>query len=243
MNRRVNFRVVSLLIIWSFIHLDLQATTFKVGEKLSYSVSYFGIELGTLNFQVSESEKPNALRLTVLFQSTKPFLTGDLHWMFASDYDTVCKRSIYFEGLNIAGDSMVTQYNFNYDLKTLFITRKDKQGRVLKKVSKVIEPISQDALSLFYFARTLPIPIKNYSMETWNDISKVEVIFHSDSLIKRDKNRLVYKIWGKMNGIAFWGFRDEFEGYFSSDHQKVPIMAKLKVFIGSISCELIEDNE
>ena len=41
----------------------------------------------------------------------------------------------------------------------------------------------------------------------------------------------------KFVGIA--GVKDEFKGWFSPDRQSVPVIAKMKAFIGSVGIELI----
>jgi hypothetical protein len=49
----------------------------------------------------------------------------------------------------------------------------------------------------------------------------------------------VVKFDGKLDFTGIFGLSGEFEGWFSNDEARVPILAKMKVLIGSVTIELM----
>jgi hypothetical protein len=47
---------------------------------------------------------------------------------------------------------------------------------------------------------------------------------------------------GHLDFVGIFGLTGGFEGWFSNDEARVPIMAKMKVLIGSVTVELMKWN-
>jgi hypothetical protein len=47
---------------------------------------------------------------------------------------------------------------------------------------------------------------------------------------------------GRADFVGIFGLTGGFEGWFSNDEARVPIMAKMKVLIGSVTIELMRWN-
>ena len=62
-------------------------------------------------------------------------------------------------------------------------------------------------------------------------IDTIEIATYDDKI-------LAYYINGEANFKAIAGFGGEYEGWFSSDNQHVPLAAKMEVFVGSVYLEL-----
>ncbi len=50
----------------------------------------------------------------------------------------------------------------------------------------------------------------------------------------------VVEFEGKAEFVGIFGLTGDFEGWFSNDEARVPIVAKMKVIIGSVTLELME---
>jgi hypothetical protein len=249
---------LTLLIVGSASVPDIQKYEFsfssdkkmKVGEELTYIVSYSFIKLGEVRLVVRDKKESNGKIYynTVAYinsYSGIPFVS--LHQIYESKVNQNY-ASDYFRGI-VKYDEYSTFTDYNFDYKNSKI--KIKKGKVnphqvwTDSTSRLTQQM-QDGLSIFYFARmnlgsnkSVNVPcFVNEKYETtkinfYTGIQKAEVdaIDYDVSCLRLD---------GNMNFISIYGLTGYFEGWFSNDEASIPIVANMKVFLGNVKLELKE---
>jgi hypothetical protein len=105
-----------------------------------------------------------------------------------------------------------------------------------------------DGLSLFFFARdkllsgqqfNVPTLIKEQKANSFLDFRNERTSVEVDAI---DYPVDVVHFDGHLDFVGIFGLTGGFEGWFSNDEARVPIMAKMKVLIGSVTVELMKWN-
>jgi hypothetical protein len=218
------------------------------GEDLIYNVRYTFIDLGQVRVRTDKrhpgvSYHAYDTRANIDSYKTIPFV--DLHAIFESTIDS----TVYSRGFmgKVKQDNQwdFARYHFEYDLNRVIMDMGDHDTVVAKRETLAVVGHQQDGLSLFFFARehlydkgTVQIPCIitekpvrayiNYTQE--RDAVEVDAIEYPVDVVKFD---------GKLDFTGIFGLSGEFEGWFSNDEARVPILAKMKVLIGSVTIELM----
>ncbi len=172
-----------------------------------------------------------------------PFV--DLHATFESLVDSaVFSRA--FTGKTKDGNYWdYARYTFDY-AKNRIITEVGYRDTVIEKRDTL--PISssyQDGLSLFFYARdqllsgkkvNVPTIVKEKKVSTYIDFTRQRSSVEVDAI---DYPVDVIRLEGTANFVGIFGLTGDFEGWFSNDEARVPILAKMKVILGSVTLELM----
>ncbi|MEW5798792.1 MAG: DUF3108 domain-containing protein [Bacteroidota bacterium] len=224
-----------------------------LGEELIYNVSYSIFDLGEVKVQIIDTATKGGIKI----YKTKAFIDSysgvpfvDLHQVFYSEV-TQDFYSRFFTVHNTAKPEEMpyTQYAFDYENKKAHYEIGVKPKNITtKKGTETITDYQQDGLSLFYFSRNnvhekkkikTPIFINEKSFFTeFNFMNKIglqeiDAVEYPIETVEFD---------GNANFIGIFGLTGYFRGFFSNDDASVPIVAKMKVLVGSIHIELIKWN-
>lgn len=232
---------------------DAQTSMFKVGEELSYRVSYAFFNLGTIRIQVIEQKdiKGRSAYLTRAFIDSNPSLRWfvDLHFLFESIVD----KEIYsysFLSVDSTSKEIVSRLiRFDYEAKRALIDLSKKPVRGVSKLEKMdtvrINSFVQDGLSLFFYARehvkqkkkvTVPTIIDDYGeVNTFINFMNKRTSAEIDAL---DYEVDVVEFDGRAEYVGIYGMTGGFRGWFSNDQARVPIRASMNVILGSVKIEL-----
>lgn len=222
---------------------------FFVGEELIYEVSYSFFSLGTVKLQILDTIAKEGM---TLYQA-KAFMDSyggvpfvDLHYVFYSEIDPAY-YSHFFSGLNTKDpkNTAYSEYVFDYAQNRVLTEKGIRQFS--EKSVKGIDTISssyQDGLSLFYLARgnvhsksatNIPTFVNEKKVNTYINFmnkktsSEISAVNYPIRTIEFD---------GRAEFVGVFGLTGEFSGWFSDDDAAVPIVAKMKVIIGSVRIEL-----
>jgi hypothetical protein len=121
-----------------------------------------------------------------------------------------------------------------------------KSGRVEKHDTLRIDTLYQDGLSLFFLARKNVMIRQHMSIPTV--VSEKQGVTDIDFTTERTKEEIdavkypvdLIHFEGEAGFVGIFGLTGGFEGWFSNDAARVPIIAKMKVLIGNVRIELIE---
>ncbi len=220
----------------------------QVGEELTYEVSYSFIKLGQIKIVVENKKEENGQT----FYSTIGYIDSysglpfvNLHQIYESTLNSNY-FSVFFRGLVKTKEyTTYTDYLFDYKKSIIHIKKGKIEPPQLWTDSTAPANFEyQDGLSLLYYARIhsgenisikLPCFVKEESTNTlinfYSPISGVEIdaVKYPIACTHLD---------GEMKFISIFGLTGYFEGWFSNDDASVPILAKLKVIIGSVRVEL-----
>jgi len=221
-----------------------KVSPFKPGEKLQYVLHYGLLNAGIAELEVKKSTRKfnnrNALNMV-----GKGWTTGATDWFFTVDdhyetfMDTERMESLLFiRRVNEGGFLINQDYYFEQDSNKV-LTQNNIEYHVPEGV--------QDMLSTFYYARTI-----DYSNAKMNDVfiipafvdDKVEYLRIKYKGKERIKVRNGQYDCLKFNPIVLEGrvFKDDDDltVWISDDDNKIPILIKSKILVGSIKAELSE---
>jgi hypothetical protein len=226
---------------------------FCVGEELTYEVSWAFIKLGTIRTKVLQSDsKGDRIRYSAAcyIDSYPELVVANLHVLFETSMNKEC-YSDDFVSRERDGDVWdIVHYRFERNSGKIIIEEsaaKNKAGEdaQIKKLDTVsIAAQCLDGLSLLYFARANASSRKNISASTviQGKQGVTEFNFYgkqTSTLIKvLDYPINVVEFEGNAKYSGVFGLSGPFKGWFSNDAAHVPIRAKLKVILGSVTIEL-----
>ncbi|MCE1187742.1 MAG: DUF3108 domain-containing protein [Ignavibacteria bacterium] len=221
----------------------------KVGEEITYQVKYYLMKLGEIKLKILSKKEVEGttqsypiayidsytLPFVNLHQTYETRLTGDF---FSAFFKCLDKKSEY---------TTFTEYNFDYSNRAVKI----KKGKVYPYVlwtdsTGTAETEFHDGLSIFYYARmnlgkkksvTVPCLVNEKKVTTrlnfYTDVEKISIDACSYPIS-------VLRLDGETNFVSVFGLTGYFEGWFSNDEARIPIVAKLNVLIGRVTVELIK---
>lgn len=230
--------------------LTLSAATAQVllpGEELTYSVSYLGIQLGTIrlvNLGQQEALGKPAFKCAAYIDSREgiPFLS--LHVVYQSWMEPSALASLQFVAHNKESGEY-TKYIFDYDQRrittTTWINREQKEQRIFQVQRKYVDGLTilYAARQLLYSRRTAWIPTIVREDTAWTKINFTGSVQPVTISAVPYPVRTVY-FDGEAKWTGVYGVTGYFQGWFSDDDARIPIRAKMKLYLGSADIELIE---
>lgn len=218
------------------------------GEELTYRVSYLNITLGTIKSVVDGYTTRNGERVAkvkVFIKSSPNIPFVSLNSIYESWMDTSITYSRHFTAnTEIDGGKWeFDQYVMDYPARTLVMEKYREKQKVGSK-SYTIAKRYNDGSSLLFTARNLVGAKKTIRLPTiiMDDTVNTVVNFRgTKSSVEIDAVNYPVKtlyLDGQANWTGIYGLSGLFEGWFSDDNARVPIKAKMKVYVGSVTIEL-----
>ncbi len=248
LQRRIAVFFLSALILLSGGSSALNAQVLSPGEELTYAVSYLGIRLGTIKMTTESKTDFNGkpvFRVKASIDSRPGIPFVEIHTTFESLIDPSATSSHQFMANTKEGDGwMFDKYTFNYPEK-LITTEKwlDKVKKSSKQFS--ITRKYNDGCSLFYCARQLLYAKNVASVPTivGDDTSTTKINFFG-KIEETEIEAASYPIRtvyfdGNADWTGVYGVTGYFQGWFSDDEARIPIKAKMKLYLGSANIELV----
>jgi hypothetical protein len=225
------------------------AHVLQVGEDLVYNVRYGPFDLGavrvlTLERQASPRHVVYYCKALINSYPKVPFV--DLHAIYESYIDTMMYSHKFIGRLKQDDWWSFSRYTFDYDHGRAVLEKGEKDTIVSKRDTIPLEGMFQDGLSLFFAAREHLLSGKSMTFPTMISEQKVTTrIAFSGKSEPAEVDAIDYpvdavKFDGTADFVGIFGLTGDFEGWFSNDDARVPILAKMKVILGSVTIELVQ---
>lgn len=221
----------------------------QVGEDLVYNVRYGPFDLGAVRIlTLKREETPHHLvyYTKALIDSYPKVPFVDLHAIYESYIDTMMYSHKFVGKLKQDDWWSFTRYTFDYDQKKAILEKGERDTIVSKRDTIPVDQVYEDGLSLFFAARehllsgktmTLPTMINEKKVTTRINFTAGQEPAEVDAI---DYPVDAVKFNGTMDFVGIFGLTGDFEGWFSNDDARVPILAKMKVILGSVTIELMQ---
>lgn len=217
---------------------------FKPGEELRYRIHYGIVDAGEAVLKVTESDKKVQGRKLVHVEGTGRSL-GAFDWFFKvrDRYESYMDEQAMFPWLFIR---RVNEGGYKINQDYTFLQNKNKVDLGANK-SMETPPNVQDMISSFYYARTI-----NFENAKVGDIFTINTICDGELFplnIKYMGKEVVSLRKGKYRCMRFVPvvatgriFKDseDLSVWITDDKNKIPILAKAKIWVGSIKAEVVE---
>lgn len=233
--------------------LPAEGFNFVVGEELLYNVSYSIFDIGAIKMQVIDTGLSGGNRVYKMkafadSYSGLPFV--DLHQVFYSEMNGDAFSQFFITHNTAKSDQKpFTRYRFDYKTNKARYEVGVEPGNTIQKTGEEnITDMQLDGLSLFYYARknfkqqkkvSVPVFVNEKSYKThFNFMNKVgateiDAVQYPIQTIEFD---------GTSDFTGVFGLTGYFKGFFSNDEAGIPIVAKMKVILGSVHIELLKWN-
>ncbi len=218
------------------------------GEEIEYVVSFLGINLGTIKVISEGIEDYNNLhvyKVKAIIKSFEGIPFVGISTIYESWIDTSISYSHRFIGNSkfLSNDWLFQKLDFDYKSKKIH-NEIWQGGKQIYKNSVRSDKKWNDGLSLFFLARQFTDIKKSIKIPTFMDKDTAFTMINFSG--KREEIKIdainypVKTIYfsGKADWEGVYGLTGYFEGWFSDDEARVPIKAKMKVLIGSVTIEL-----
>src|SRR5512140_1288888 len=245
------FFLLAALIPWAglFGQAPPPSHVLSEGEELVYNVRYGFFNLGsvrirTLQRQASASTVAYYCKAFIDSYPKVPFV--DLHATFESTMDSTI-FSQFFIGRTKQDDWWsYSRYTYDASHQRSIVEIASKDTIIDKRDTLSVDGAYQDGLSLFFFARDRLFAGKTIDIPCIVTEKKVKTRIDFDG--RRDAVEIdavdypvdVVGFEGTADFTGIFGLTGDFSGWFSNDDARVPILAKMKVIIGSVTIELMQ---
>ncbi len=224
----------------------------EVGEELEYSVRYSFFDIGTIRFRVISKElrgdRP-VYRALVEMQSN-PGLRWllNLNIKFFGLMDTLIYSHTWMSEDSTSDKVMFRSMVFDYSANQMYYTKGERLPKGVTRVERndtvAITGPSQDGMSLFFFAREYVLSTWSLEVPTYMDTEEASTKIRFTGQRKSVKiDAVKYPVEtvyfdGKADFVGVFGVTGEYEGWFSNDAARIPILARMKVLLGSVEIQL-----
>ena len=227
-------------------------SVFQVGEELTYNVSYAFVDIGQVRIKVIDKVSEGGTtyyKAIAYIDSYKGVPLVDLHSVYESNIDSSLFSHWFRSRTKQDSRWHYFVYNFDYRHHGLYIDQGMwRTDKVDKRDTLKLDTLSQDGLSLFFSARAnvlsrrkvnVPTVVSEQSGNTFINFTnerkseKIDAVDYPIDLVHFE---------GNAGFVGIFGLTGDFEGWFSNDEARVPVLAKMKVIIGSVRIELMRWN-
>lgn len=256
MNRLISLAVSLFLFLSATMLIPTQTiiagatkvNVIQAGEELNYEVSYMGLKLGSIKVVTKGFETVNGVscvKAIAYSDSYKSIPFVDLHNVSTGWMDPNLTHSYMAMTDTKSGGESTSQYiKYDYEKKTVS-NEVFTDSKLTFKNESTFEDKCNDGMSLFFLARRYLTSKRTIEVPTvmGTTLGPTTLIFKNKKEISTIAS-VSYPIKTvHFEGIADWvgiyGLTGRFEGWFSDDDARVPIKAKMKVYMGYIDIELV----
>jgi len=247
------YTILLLILIFSCSHSVYSQGTFpswEVGEELTYKVKWTFIRLGTIKLHICDTVRINnqkAFHIKCYIDSNPALFFVNYHTVAETFFskDLEVQYFTYIE--EDEGITYKAEYRLNHVRGLVSIELTDTSD-TSHKITKEI-PFTgnlQDGTSLIYYARAHADKSEQHRVTYLADDGQDVVLINfkgKDGLLKTkpfEQKIPAYYLEGHVYNRGMAGLSGNFKGWFSADSKRLPLMAKMKVFIGSVSLKLEE---
>ena len=215
---------------------------FKVGEKLSYQLRYGWIEAGKAELEIQSTNQAFE-GSPILHMVGTGYSEGTFDWFYKvrDRYETYVDVAAHRPHKFIR---KIHEGGFHMERELIF-DQKEKLVRTDKKGEMKIPSDVQDMLSSFYYLRTLDMENASigdvYVVNAFLDYElfpfKVKYLGTETVKVKKGKF-LCYKFVPVVQKGRIFKDEEDLVVWVSKDKNKIPILAKADVLVGSIKMEI-----
>ena len=222
---------------------SVKNSSFKLGEKLRYRVTYGFMDAGEVVLEVKSTSKKGSGRDLYHIVGTGKTLGGfNAFYKVRDTYESyVDKKSImpwlFLRDVNEGGFTINQKYTFKQDKKKVYNGEKYFET-----------PIGiQDMVSSFYKARTLDMEGmkkgKQFSFQCFMDdeIYDLKIKYVGEEEIKIRKGKFkCYKFVPVVQTGRYFENEEDVQFWVTADKNMIPVLVKAKIPVGSVKLHLVE---
>ncbi len=249
---KISFTVLVHLLIF-INNANLSAQILRIGETLTYSVTWYSICLGVIETKVTDMIKradTNIYKILSIFKTHSHIPIISISDTLYSDIDEQFYSRYFLSHEWNIDEGQASSYTIDYNNKVFYYTKwnlTSKCDSITKSIAFDI-PKLQDGISSMYYVRYLSGKDTTVEFPTLisGKIKWTEVISTGEKEIRRLHEKgidvEVFQIEGKAKYDGFRGFSGIFRVWFSADDRRIPVYAELEFILGKVKIRLEDDT-
>ncbi|MEK6649338.1 MAG: DUF3108 domain-containing protein [Bacteroidota bacterium] len=230
----------------------LMRPALALGEELEYRVSYSFFTIGTIRLKVTDRTESagRVMYRAEIFMDSNPSLSwlADVHIRFYGSMDSEAFSYNWVSDDSSASGVEFRTMEFDYPKGRMYYARGRRPpggtNTITARDTLAIRDRSQDGMSLLFFAREHAHDVRPWRIPTFVDnreaITQIKYLGRRESVEIDAVPYPVHTIYfdGTANFVGVFGLTGGFEGWFSNDEARIPIIGRMKVILGSVKVEL-----
>ncbi len=246
-----SFKILILFTLLCFTGSGFAGNQFRwvVGEKLVYKVRWAFVRLGTVEMYLSDTVRVNGhllYKVDLKMDSNPVLIFVNLHNRYQCLVDSLFRPVKYVvkekHGNEI--NRMIYRFDYKKNKVTWQIFDPKDSTKIIKQKIFDLKDYMYDGISLTYFARAHAKEGASFRVYSYfyDRRGPVDIHFLGDPEVvyfkpmKKDFKTYVVEGVFHLKGIA--GVTGEYKGWFTYDDRRIPLGAKMKVFVGNVKVEL-----
>ncbi len=219
-----------------------------VGEELTYKVKWSIFRLGTLCLKIDDTLRIDddlVYHVRFVIDSNPLLFFINHHSVFESYFSDHFNGYLFRFGEKIDGIPYNAEYRFDYSDSLIFVELTDGRDSTRQIQSTIrFDKNVYDGTALLYYLRFHAGEMKTDTIQYLSNdrIEKAVVRFNHRShpvyVPPSNKTLSCYYLDGRIFTKTVADLTGYFQAWISTDRQRVPIKARLKVFIGYVTIEL-----
>ena len=171
----------------------------------------------------------------------------NLHTVYQDRIAEPCHAKWFFSRVKDDDEWTTDTYDFDYTHHAVYIYQATWKQDVSRNRDTIkIDALFQDGLSLFFYARKNVMTKQKVKVPTL--VNRKKGYTHIDFTAERTSEEIeaasypidLVHFEGEAKFVGVFGLTGGFEGWFSNDAARVPVLAKMKVLIGNVRIELMK---
>ena len=211
-----------------------------VGERLEYSISWWGVPVGTAVLTTSQSPKSHLIHLS---------FKADSNWYLATFYPVHVQLNSWVDPKTVSPSRFESYLKRQWRVHESVIVFDPEKGTAVhelpenKKVTVSVGPSTQDGLSMIYYARTIPLQLgKTVPLSISADGKNWDL---NGTVLQAGIVRIGSAgYWPAIEGQVELAYPVPFfhgaqaHIWFSADTDRIPLLAKINSRIGPVTVVL-----
>lgn len=229
----------------NFEYRKVEHKAFQIGEFLKYKLAYGFMNAGEATLELKKA--PNQIQnRDIIHVEGRGYSISAFDWFFKvrDQYDTYLDAEGVFPWLFVR---RIEEGGYSKKQDYKFYQNKGKVEDVRKKKEYSIPHGVQDMVSSFYYARTIDFSnAKKNDIFTFDafvdgEITPIRIRYAGTKTVKVDAGKFDCMVFhpAVQEGRIFED-DDALTVYITNDENKIPVLAKAKILIGSVRMELIQ---
>ena len=223
------------------------------GEELIYKVKWGFLRLGTLKIQVLDPlqiDDQKIFHIRLYLDSNPVLFFVNMHNVYDTFIDEHLQPHMHLSQEKIDNVDYRSIHRINYDESTVHVQLINLQDPTqnLTDTVKFSQP-PYDGISMTFYARATTENVRRDTLLSYFGNKQGNVLINFRGKQQSPLNRWakdhdhLYFVDGNIMLVGIAGLTGPFMGWFSTNPQRIPIKAQLKVFLGNVHVELEEVSQ
>jgi hypothetical protein len=228
----------------SFTYRSIPNKSYKVGERLRYSIKYGLVKAVNTQIEVTKDTVFRGRPAVKVEYTARTVPFYDNFYRVDDKYETYIDTAGQFPH---AFTQQIREGKYSHDESMVFYHDEGKAKSIVQNKEFPMEAYCQDILSAYFYARTLDLrAMKNGETMELKNVSDKETIPLVIKIVSRDVletnlgNFKCIIVEPQVKGVGLFKSDGKIQIWMTDDENKIPLKIRFKVVVGAFTAEIDE---